>query len=558
MNELFWTSGRPRHDYSWLGWIWLSLALTIVIGSALFLGEYSDPGRMEFDAKFQMQQALGEKPLNDWHPVILTVFWAWLIDVTGNVGAMLWVQIWVIAAVAYGLCVYLYDLTRRIWWSALGLAVFFLPYMMNVYGMIWKDTQMVMAFLGSVVLTLLATRFRRLQWPLLIIAVLLMIYGTEVRKNAAFAVPPLAFLMLRTALAGTRWEARVFGGVLRRVAAMVAATAVVGAGVVVAGKVIDNSVHPEKTSQISQIYLDDVIFVVPPDAINASDAPPELKQKLIHAQDECRRKNQHWNAYWRCYGTGVNGPYTPIAHGPELAELWRETVPQRPQQYLQYRLMNYQIFLTTTWLEWLPGKETLKFNTDGERALNWYVTELGVKRLAVLFDAWFWFVISCALPLFWRLYRPLRLPIMALSTSALCYLVGFFPIIPESQYRYHYWAAAACTLALVLVAVDLTWQIRHRRFALADPSAVRTAGSAAAVESVDEADQLDADATDEEATDEGSTDEESASADDQPDDEMAVDEESEVEESVEDSEVEGDPDDSEFDDSDFEDESDRR
>lgn len=554
MNELFWTSGRPRHDYSWFGWIWLSVALVIVIGSALFLGEYSDPGRMEFDAKFQMQQALGEKPLNDWHPVILTVFWAWLIDVTGNVGAMLWVQIWVIAAVAYGFCVYLYDLTRRIWWSALGLAVFFLPYMMNVYGMIWKDTQMVMAFLGSVVLTLLATRFRRLRWPLLIIAVLLMIYGTEVRKNAAFAVPPLAFLMLRTALAGTRWEARAFGGVLRRVAAMVAATAVVGAGVVVTGKVIDSAVHPEKTSQISQIYLDDVIFVVPSDVIQASDAPPELKQKLIHAQGECRKKKQHWNAYWRCYGKGVNGAYTPIANGPELAELWRETVPQRPQQYLQYRLKNYQIFLTTTWLEWLPGKETLKFGTEGERALTWYVTDLGVKRLAPLFDAWLWFVISCALPLFWRLYRPLRLPIMALSTSALCYLVGFFPIIPESQYRYHYWAAAACTLALVLVAIDLTWQIRHRRFALAAPSAVRTAGQVGpdapaepiAAESTVEDSPEDL----EEPVADQTPDEPDADPEPDAEPEPAVGADADV---VDDSGV----DDSDFDDSDFEDESDR-
>ncbi|MDN5727543.1 MAG: hypothetical protein L0G99_16685, partial [Propionibacteriales bacterium] len=145
MNELFWTRGRPRHDYSWVGWLWLAAALAAVIGAAVFLGEYNDPGRMEHDALFQLGQAQGEKPLNDWHPVILTVFWRWLIDTTGQVSAMLWVQIWVIAAVAYGFAVYLYDLTRRIGWSALGLAVFFLPYMMNLYGMIWKDTQMVMA-----------------------------------------------------------------------------------------------------------------------------------------------------------------------------------------------------------------------------------------------------------------------------------------------------------------------------------------------------------------------------------------------------------------------------
>src|SRR5699024_12007966 len=78
--------------------------------------------------------------------------------------------------------------------------------------------------------------------------------------------------------------------------------ALIGGGAKATEAVIASQVEVEKTGQISQIMLDDVMFSVPDSELMAADAPSELKEHISSARDTCLEKNEIWDSYWNCYG----------------------------------------------------------------------------------------------------------------------------------------------------------------------------------------------------------------------------------------------------------------
>ena len=52
-----------------------------------------------------------------------------------------------------------------------------------------------------------------------------------------------------------------------------------------------------------------------------------------------------------------------------------------------------------------------------------------------------------------------------LAASALCYIFGYFPIVPANHFRYTYWPAVAVTVGLVLVLA--MWRSARRSHSVA-------------------------------------------------------------------------------------------
>lgn len=485
------------------------LALIILAWSLEFIRLFS-PGRVNVDIAEQYRQATGKDPFTDWHPPVMGVVWRALIEVTGQVGSLLVLQVSLLAAAAWLLGVLVHRTGAPRWVSLLGPAMMAAPWIVSQMTTLWKDTQMAVALLLGMLL-LAITRFVPKAWILWLPALSLLVYAVGVRKNTVFAVVPIAvyggwclFVRWRHRRGPTAPTqstlARRGRPVLLTAAMSLVVLALIGAGVKITEAAIDSQVGVEKTGQISQIFLDDVMFSVPESRLQASDAPQELKDHISSARHKCLERGEIWDAYWNCYGRGTTGrAFSPIAYQDELRSLWLSEVITHPANYLEYRASVFSYYFFTSKLEyweagWDGDAEEIGFDTGNPRAdyiFRPYVEDFALGTFPMLFKPWFWTIIAVVLlGLGYRSHKRSRRElstvvgrhsasdqasgrasvrgpvtdgrrtadrirsfwpeITALAASALCYIVGYFPIVPANHFRYTFWPALGLTAAVVL------------------------------------------------------------------------------------------------------------
>lgn len=168
----------------------LLLGVLVAIWSALFLRLFW-PGRVNVDIANQYLQATGKIPYSDWHPPVMSAVWRILIDITGDPGSLLLLQVGLLAAAAWGIGVLVHRSGAPRWVSLLGPTIMVTPWVVSQMTTLWKDTQMAVAILLAVVLIMI-TRFLPKTWLLRLPALALLVYAVGVRKNAVFAVVPIA------------------------------------------------------------------------------------------------------------------------------------------------------------------------------------------------------------------------------------------------------------------------------------------------------------------------------------------------------------------------------
>lgn len=457
-------AAHARRGRDW--WLWVAVLLCGAILGSIVATVVFAPGGLTNDTDYQYQQAAGLIALNDWHPPVMSLLWGLLLDVTGKLWSILVVQQVALWGGAFLLALYVWDVTHSRTWSLMALAVPALPHVFGISGAVWKDVHMSIAFFLTLVLTLLALRFPRLRYALVFLALVALVYGTLVRKNAVFAVVPLVVLMTWAVVRGQGALARVRGRWVRPAVLSGVGLLVFGLVLGASNAVLTAVAKPQPADQLSQVFLDDIIFSVPADEIRASSAPQELKDKLTSAKDLCREKEAVSDAYWKCYGTGENGEFTPVAYPDEIRALWLDTVPGHPARYGMYRAQVYTAYLFQTRYQWggyigafdyAEGQPFPQANDAGRM----YVEDFGTKNLPWLFGAWFW-LLAPTVGLIalakargggaWRGRDAAVVPaVAALLGSALIYQLAYIPIIPETDYRYTYWPAVASTVAGILV-----------------------------------------------------------------------------------------------------------
>lgn len=412
-----------------------SLVLSGVAGLlvALYLIRATAPGLVTYDSSFQLDQALGMEPFNDWHPVIMSLVWRGLASVTGSIGTMAVVQILFAWLCACGLSVFLLRATGKWWTPAMAQAMVLLPNTINMWGAVWKDVHLALALLCSILcLFLIRTAGRRMGWMLFGASVLMLLYAVLVRKNAV-VIAPLILLAGCYVLTGP-WTAQRLRRSMLIVVSAFCAFVIAAFGT---GKAIDFIVEPTHNSQFTQVMIDDIVFALPADAVARSEAAsPQLKEKLITAKADCAEKGAYWDAYWKCYGRGASGDFTSVARPDEITALWLEQVPKELPRYVDYRLFTFGKLLFTSKLHFVNEEmafEPLQYPRANE-AVESYVVDLGVTQLPWLYHGWFWLLLSLG-----GLVAAIRtrsfVGVCVLS-AGLLYLASFIPTVPAQDYRY--------------------------------------------------------------------------------------------------------------------------
>ena len=512
------------------------LAMLTAVWSLLFIRLFS-PGRVNVDIAEQYLQATGERPFTDWHPPVMGMLWRGLLALTGQVGSLLVLQVSVLAVASWLIGVLVHRTGAPRWVSLLGPAIMATPWVLSQMTTLWKDTQMAVALLlGTVFIAI--TRLVPKTWPLWIPASALLVYAVAVRKNAVFAVVPIAVFggccllgLWREHRGAAGRDGGEHRGAAGRDSASTPASAEAAAGEEISGAassserrrrlfipvgvmslvvlaligggakateaVIASQVEVEKTGQISQIMLDDVMFSVPDSELMAADAPSELKEHISSARDTCLEKNEIWDSYWNCYGKGESGEdFSPIAYQDELRQLWLNEVITHPLRYAEYRTAVFSHYFFTSALEYWPAEWHGEAEDAGIEAgdpkadyiVRPYVEDFALGTFPMLFTPWFWTLVAVVLLGLgvrslkkrgqWfveeraaahgahasagrrilladthssadraRSFWP---EITALAASALCYVLGYFPIVPSNHFRYTFWPALAVSVAVVL------------------------------------------------------------------------------------------------------------
>ena len=452
------------------------LAAAAVIGALLARLLYGAmaPGGFSKDTVFQLDQAQRAIPLNDWHPIAMTWTWQWLIDLTGTINSMLFLQVVAAWACAVLTAYYLLKVSRRGWSALAGLFILFLPNTVNIVGVVWKDTHLGLALYFAVILMLLMPVVPKLRWVFAALALGALVYAGLVRKNSAVAVLPIITVMAVWLLARIKSK-RLTGekrmpSKRRKLAAAV--VAVVAFGTVLTG--VDTGLKavlkPTENSQFTQVMLDDLIFAVPQRSIDATDAPAEEKKRLAKAKAECRDKNNErreagkaeiiWDGYWACYGQGANGPFTSIEDPEAVTSIWKQTVPQHLSNYAAYRVETTTKFLFTSKLQFIRDRgDDYPAQSQLLRAsLRTYVVDFGVATLP-----WLYLGATalglCAAGIAVGVKKKRRsLGALAIFSSAVLYLMTYVPTAPANDYRYVFWPWLAAMLGWLVL-----WAERQRR-----------------------------------------------------------------------------------------------
>ncbi len=479
------TERRLRFD-SRLLWDLLLLVMCMALATVTFLGFY--PGRAEYDISEQAKQMLGMKNLSDWHPPIVAVLWRGLYTVTGELASLLAFQISAYFLAVFLLAVFTHRILKRRWASLAMIAILVSPWAYSQLGVMWKDTIMAATLLlAAGCLALIVPKKKKTYW-FVIPAVALLIFATLVRKNAVVAVVPMCVFLAWRLVPGIRWriervtrqklntKIRVRKSVLATLVCTLAVVAVTSAALLIDfGIARQWNVKP--THQIYQVILDDVMFSVPEYELNTSAAPQELKDRINTARPKCYEMNEPYDAYWNCYGRGSSGSdYSPLGYRDELKQLWLDHVITHPQRYVDYRWSVYKFYLTTSRLIYFPNivvepakdvgfhRGSMEFDQVAER----YVVDFGADTIGMVFKPWFWLLAGVIVSIgAWWSGRSRAFALM-LTSSALLYILAYFPVIPANHFRYTYWPALAISVACVVVVAGVvkTWRDRRGRSAV--------------------------------------------------------------------------------------------
>ncbi|MFF1895403.1 hypothetical protein [Streptomyces sp. NPDC058206] len=465
-----WTTTLRRAWRAGTLWPWCLAATAAACGYAV--ATVFHPGYLSADSNTQLWQALGDEPVNDWHPPVMALVWRIIIQITGDFSAMAALQ----AAVLWGT---LWVLAQLVWkktgsrgLSLAVLAVGFAPHIMNFTGVVWKDVHLAYALLAVFAIALTVRELPRdrvkTRWALLALGVLFLAYAALVRKNGVPAVIPVFALLVLAAWPAPgrrRW---------------LAATGVFVAVVIAGSAGVSAATAPLATRVYAVIPVDDLVHVLTPaqvrTAAEQAGASADLRDRLVTTAINCRKQHITSDAYLQCYPHRRPFDVTYLNQRADVVvRMWTQQMPQHWKGYAEYRVRVFtkllfqsnQVFWNGTYVNagarLHPEVQKKPLNDTLRSALQNYVTGFA-RDLPMLFQGWFWLAVALVLVLRRRWTGPYTRELRLLGASSLLYILAYLPTAPESNYRYVYWPALSGTVALALIAIAFV----ARRRAVAD------------------------------------------------------------------------------------------
>jgi hypothetical protein len=381
------------------------------------------PGRLGPDASWQLQQAISGH-YNDWHPPTMAALWRLLLSFGDGAAPMLLVQVGL-----YWLGVWaVLDATRDRGLSRqlLVLAPALHPLLLVLLKPVLSDVGMATAFFAAFGLIYRARQLGRPLHPLLCAAAAMLIaYGTLVRQNAVFAVPPLLLYWI----APTWLSARR----LIPVAAIIVALAIPLSDFINHHVFRAERSHVEVTLELYDLvgiaqYSGGVHGLKAPEGCYNSYFWDTLKEPSCrHVADEFRKRS----------GSGYLLDDLTQIDAPGVTKSWISAISRSPIAYVRHRISHFN---SSTYFLVEPARQC-RFESnpaacDGPRATLLLMDF--VKK-----NALYWPCLWLAAGLWLVTRRDAQPGSRALAWSGLMYGLGFLFVGVATDYRYYHWPVLA-------------------------------------------------------------------------------------------------------------------
>lgn len=423
------------------------------------------PGEMIDDSVEQLRQAMSHQ-FGDWHPPAMALVWSWLIGMTGNPGSLLiWQQ--ALHWLGFGLVAdgcQRANMPKRAW---LILAAGAFPLFLFYNKVLVKDVEMAAAFIAAfgVCCWFLLVR-KSIPWWAVLLAAVLLLYGTLTRTNAVFALGPLVCVFFAR---GRRFNYAKIAGF-----SVIVALLAVPLSNAINHRVI--GAKPQDSLQSLQIY--DLVGIEVRSGDNrvlGADAAP------IGALKSCY--TSYWwdtfSAWGTCASLRPRLEYVSDMEStnPELVAergvLWRKAILAHPLDYLAHRLsyFNSSIYFLVPALHFRFSKSAVLQPPNG-RIISERDIHLDYLKKNLFFWPVFWLAVGCCALAF--LEASADMPAVVsfarlLVSSGLLYSGAYVLIGVATDVRYYYWPIMSIFVGVILASPDirLRWHERPIRAKLA-------------------------------------------------------------------------------------------
>lgn len=394
---------------------------------------------MSYDSVVQYQSALDQR-YADSHPAIMSYVWHLCMFLVPGPQSLLYFHL---ILLALGIFSWQTNCKNALW-SLFIPALFFLPWIINFSGVLWKDVGM--AFSLLVATGLLFSRSGSLR--LVFLAIPFVFYALGVRHNAILAVVPILFFAFRYHLPKfPLWKA-VLATVSLTVALSLAVSVVTYSFINAERKHYETFLMGDEIAKISAETHQNLLPWVKEEDLQVCAAPPILYERAL------------------CFiSKGYDPSGSLVVNFPveSTYKLWEKTILSNPMTYVSVRIEAFLYFLRSPQLEpaftWFPGimKNDLDIQLMHPQMaglLEKYVMESQKTVLRELFKPYFWLILAVIL-LIWasRISTSLeKTQILVLNSSALGCYFSLLIAVPSVDFRYVYWCVIATSLSIVILA----------------------------------------------------------------------------------------------------------
>jgi hypothetical protein len=451
-SDPVWRHTQRRASPAW------PVVLAVVAGYLLTVLIFY-PGYPTADARYVYADAQAGR-LGDWQSPLMGVLWL-LVDPVAPGALSMFLLTATLYWLGFGLLA-LIAARRSLALAMLTPLLAFAPPAFVFVGMVWRDILFGVIWLAAAALVFaVADRDKpthwRARWPIQAAALLLIALGVLLRPNAIFAAPFLAAYAIWPA----RFEVKRMALLLvPGVVAFYALVPLVYYGVLDAKR--QNPLHSILVFDLGGIthFSGENQFPV----AWTADQAALLTSKCY---DPVR-----WDSYWHVppcpfVMQRLERPDDAIFGTPRLVAAWGHAVAAHPLAYLEHRATFMWQFLARSNLV-LPVWDWLDPNSAYGHSP--YFTPLvalhDVLQPTLLFRPGLWLLAAAAvLGVAWRRRaRPAGAYAVAVTVSAIVYVMTFFAVGVAADFRYAYWCVLA-TLTGAIAALLARYEDRSRRAA---------------------------------------------------------------------------------------------
>lgn len=419
---------------------------------------------MSFDSLNQYAQAQGYIKLNDWHPPIMAVIWKAGIDLTELTSSFMIFTIGTFVLGSFLLSLFIFRITNNKLLSFIPLLFLLLPNTLTFIGVVWKDVYLAAAFmLGSVCMLLGSSVHPRwninlpLRNALIILGVGVIIFGSTFRHGVWPAFIPL--LIFAAYKISYSIKIKLFIAFISILLLMSASTII---------SRVFNAV-PAGASVV--VIIDDIINISNERQIRESNLSEKSKDYLVDLQKECKSRGVRAYAAYLCDESHLGFASSISLDAISTKNFWQDRIINNPLGYLTHRTKIFVDFLIPPYIyAWQEEIDPNPYDlsTRSKSATIW--TEKYVKFFIAewpsLYKPYTWLVVIVAVSMLTILSVKKHrhsVFVLVIFTTAILFLLSFFPAAIVTDYRMTFMFVFACGLVSILYLVD-SYDFRHKPF----------------------------------------------------------------------------------------------